>query len=57
MDILEEERQEDLDHIAEAIKDDLSVEILWSAMQYLKENPTAQIRTAIVHGMMVWDVI
>lgn len=46
----------DCSAILQAIKDDngLSVEIIWSAMLHLKNNPTCTIEDAIDYGFNEW---
>ena len=45
---------DDLDSIGTAINEDLCVEILWSAMNALKENPKLSIPKAIEAGYGEW---
>jgi hypothetical protein len=45
---------DDLDSIGTAINEDLCVEILWSAMNALKQNPNLSIQEAIDMGYGEW---
>lgn len=44
----------ELDTIANVLNEDLCVEILWSAMNALKQNPNLSIQEAIETGYGEW---
>lgn len=53
--------QDELEVISKTIKNakidkktDLTIEVIWSAMNYLKENKKATIEEACVYGLSEW---
>jgi hypothetical protein len=49
-----DENEKDLSAIASVLNEDLVVEILWSAMHYLKNNSEMGIDSAIALGYNEW---
>jgi len=47
--------ESEFEALTNAINSDLGVEILWSAMLYLKDKPEEGIADAIIHGFTEWD--
>lgn len=52
---MNDETDRDLRSIAYAMDEVYSVEILWSAFVYIKQNPDATITQAIVYGTNEWN--
>lgn len=50
------DHENDMKAVMGAIKSNLPCEVIWSAMNYLKQNPKKTIEDAIEYGYAEWDL-